>query len=98
MQDSTMLSVKVEYNTEVFKFHLINPPTIHGLKTQVLKRISKLEGDDNGLKFMYKDEEGEMITIACDEDVLFCIQYFKSLEKTTVRLTLVVAAADASSY
>nr|GMD53024.1 NAC domain-containing protein 92-like [Ipomoea batatas] len=74
-EDSTRLWVKVEWKKDLFKFPL-DLPTMDGLKTQVLKRLSLLEAD--GLKFMYKDEDGEMITIACEEDLHFCFQYFKS--------------------
>nr|GMD19089.1 NAC domain-containing protein 92-like [Ipomoea batatas] len=86
-EDSTRLWVKVEWKKDLFKFPL-DLPTMDGLKTQVLKRLSLLEAD--GLKFMYKDEDGEMITIACEEDLHFCFQYFKSsFHKTKVRLSLV---------
>nr|GME12149.1 NAC domain-containing protein 92-like [Ipomoea batatas] len=86
-EDSTRLWVKVEWKKDLFKFPL-DLPTMDGLKTQVLKRLSLLEAD--GLKFMYKDEDGEMITIACEEDLHFCFQYFKSSpHKTKVRLSLV---------
>nr|GMD32053.1 NAC domain-containing protein 92-like [Ipomoea batatas]GME12147.1 NAC domain-containing protein 92-like [Ipomoea batatas] len=86
-QDSTRFWVKVESKKDLFKFPL-DLPTMDGLKTQVLKRLTHLEAD--GLKFMYQDEDGEMITIACEEDLHFCFQYFKSsFHKTKVRLSLV---------
>ncbi|XP_031115737.1 uncharacterized protein LOC116019605 [Ipomoea triloba] len=86
-EDSTRFWVKVESKKDLFKFPL-DLPTMDGLKTQVLKRLTHLEAD--GLKFMYQDEDGEMITIACEEDLHFCFQYFKSsFHKTKVRLSLV---------
>ncbi|XP_019184340.1 PREDICTED: uncharacterized protein LOC109179291 [Ipomoea nil] len=76
--------VKVKTGNDLLKFVLPNP-TMDNLKAQVLKRKPELAADV--LKFMYKDEEGEMITITSDEDLHFCSQYFKS--STSIRLSLV---------
>nr|GMD51064.1 NAC domain-containing protein 100-like [Ipomoea batatas] len=86
-QNSTRLWVKVKYKEDLLRFPL-DLLTLDSLKIEVLKRCTDLEAD--GFKFMYKDEDGEMITIACEDDLHFCFQYFKSsFHNTKVRLSLV---------
>nr|GMD50899.1 NAC domain-containing protein 92-like [Ipomoea batatas] len=85
--DPSNMWVKVEHMGDLVKFKLALP-LLKELKAAVKSRFRHLKTRGTVLKFMYKDQEGNMIVIACDEDLKFCFEYFNTLNRT-VRLSLV---------
>ncbi|XP_019184375.1 PREDICTED: uncharacterized protein LOC109179325 [Ipomoea nil] len=85
MDDNSRVWVKVGYNNDTVMF-LLPFATMDSLKAEILKRFNKLESAK--FKIMYKDEDEEMVTIACDEDLHYCLEFFKSTGTTPVTLSL----------
>nr|GLL40310.1 extensin-1-like [Ipomoea trifida] len=85
--DPSIKWVKVEHMGDLVKFKLALP-LLKDLKAAVKSRFRHLKTRGTVLKFTYKDQEGNMIVIACDEDLKFCFEYFNALNRT-VRLSLV---------
>nr|GMD51066.1 NAC domain-containing protein 100-like [Ipomoea batatas] len=81
---SSSLWVKAEHDNDVVMFVLPNA-TVDGLKREILKRF-KLEPET--LKIRYKDGDEEMVSVACDEDLLYCLEFFKTTEKAAVRFSV----------
>nr|GMD50826.1 protein NLP7-like [Ipomoea batatas] len=84
---SNMWVVKVEYMGDILRVSMALP-LLKELKAAVSSRRRHLKGRRTVLKFLYKDQEGDMIVIACDEDLQLCFKYFKTLNQT-VRWSLV---------
>nr|GMD32055.1 NAC domain-containing protein 100 [Ipomoea batatas]GME12148.1 NAC domain-containing protein 100 [Ipomoea batatas] len=85
MEDNSRVCVKVGYNNDTVMF-LLPFATMDSLKAEILKRFNKLESAN--FKISYKDEDEEMVTIGCDEDLHYCLEFFKSTGTTPVRLSL----------
>nr|GMD19087.1 NAC domain-containing protein 100-like [Ipomoea batatas] len=73
------------YNNDTVMF-LLPFPTMDSLKAEILKRFNNLEAET--FKIRYKDEDEEMVTIGCDDDLHYCLEFFKSTGTTPVRLSL----------
>nr|GME12150.1 NAC domain-containing protein 100 [Ipomoea batatas] len=85
MEDNSSVCVRVGYNNDTVKF-LLPFATMDSLKAEILKRFNKLEAKT--FKIRYKDEDEEMVTIGCDDDLHYCLEFFKSTGTTPVRLSL----------
>nr|GMC81007.1 NAC domain-containing protein 92-like [Ipomoea batatas] len=86
MEDNSRVCVKVVgYNNDTVMF-LLPFPTMDSLKAEILKRFNNLEAET--FKIRYKDEDEEMVTIGCDDDLHYCLEFFKSTGTTPVRLSL----------
>ncbi|KAH7851327.1 hypothetical protein Vadar_009905 [Vaccinium darrowii] len=81
LQDGDMVTVKAKYENGVFKFRLTLLSTLAELQQEVAKRLNQEAGT---YSFEYKDEEDDLITIACDEDLQDCIRTSRSLGKASI--------------
>nr|GMD57489.1 NAC domain-containing protein 92-like [Ipomoea batatas] len=81
------ISIKVEHMGDIVMVHLARP-LLKKLKSAVRSRFRHLKTRGMALKFTYKDQGGDTIVIACDEDLKFCFQYFNTINRTA-RLSLV---------
>lgn len=64
--------VKAKYGKYIIKFPLYRPWGKANLEEQVEKRFQELEAGTYIIK--YKDEEGKLILIICDEDLQLYIE------------------------
>lgn len=81
LQDGDMVTVKAKYENGVFKFRLTLLSTLAELQQEVAKRLNQEAGT---YSFEYKDEEDDLIIIACDEDLQDCIRTSRSLGKASI--------------
>lgn len=94
LQDNnTRLWVKVEHNNDVVKF-VLHHATVDGLKGEILKRF-KLDAES--IRIRYRDGDEEMVSVGCDEDLHYCLEFFKSTGKSPVRFSLLKEAIIGSS-
>ncbi|KAG5563493.1 hypothetical protein RHGRI_006054 [Rhododendron griersonianum] len=84
-QDAVTVTIRAKYENNTIKFRLSLPPRLVALQQEVAKRLD-LEARTYYVR--YKDEENELILIACDEDLEDCIHSFKSLGNTSVAVLL----------
>ncbi|GFS38079.1 regulatory particle non-ATPase 12A [Actinidia rufa] len=76
MQNANTVNVKVKYGNDItIKFQLSLSSKLVELQQQVAKRLN-LEAGSYHIK--YKDEEDELILIACDEDLQDCLRTCRS--------------------
>ncbi|GFS38065.1 NIN like protein 7 [Actinidia rufa] len=76
MQNANTVNVKVKYGNDItIKFQLSLSSGLVELQQQVAKRLN-LEAGSYHIK--YKDEEDELILIACDEDLQDCLRTCRS--------------------
>ncbi|KAG5563532.1 hypothetical protein RHGRI_006088 [Rhododendron griersonianum] len=84
-QDADIVTIRVKYENNTIKFRLSLPSRLVALQQEVAKRLD-LEAGTYYVR--YKDEENELILIACDQDLEDCIHTFKSLGNTSVVVLL----------
>lgn len=85
--DTNSVSVKARYMNDItIKFWLSRPCGIAELEQQVKKRL-KLEAGTYYIK--YKEEDNELILMACDEDLKYCISGSKPLGTNSIEVFLV---------
>ncbi|XP_057511320.1 protein NLP6-like isoform X2 [Actinidia eriantha] len=84
MQNANTLNVKAKFGNDItIKFQLSLPSRLVELQQQVTKRLNLEEGSYH---IKYKDEEDELILIACDDDLQDCILTCRSLGSNAVVL------------
>ncbi|XP_074332546.1 protein NLP5-like isoform X1 [Apium graveolens] len=84
-QNSNKMAVKATYNGVPIRFNLPDSSGLSELQDNVIKRLHL---ERNNFSIKYQDDEGEWVLIACDEDVQDCVEYSKSLKKTTIKMLL----------
>ncbi|KAG5563520.1 hypothetical protein RHGRI_006078 [Rhododendron griersonianum] len=84
-QDADIVTIRAKYENNTIKFRLSLSSRLVALQQEVAKRLN-LEAGTYYIR--YKDEENELILIACDEDLQDCIHSFKSLGDTSVVVLL----------
>lgn len=85
-QDANMVTIKAKYGNKItLKFRLSMSSGVVELRQQVAIRLNLEAGT---YKIRYKDEDGELILLACDEDLQDCIHASKSLGNTSVVVLL----------
>ncbi|KAG5513043.1 hypothetical protein RHGRI_038541 [Rhododendron griersonianum] len=84
----------IDGNT-IIKFQLPLSSGILGLKEEVSKRL-KFEHYSFDVK--YKDEYGDLILIACDEDLRDCMKLFSSLSNQEIRLWVFDKFANTTNF
>ncbi|KAI8555745.1 hypothetical protein RHMOL_Rhmol05G0198700 [Rhododendron molle] len=75
-EDVDMVTIRAKYDNNMIKFRLSLSTTLVELQQEVAKRLN-LKARTYYIK--YKDEEDELILIACDEDLQDCIHTSRSL-------------------
>lgn len=81
-----MVTIRAKYVNDItLKFGLSMSAGITELRQQVAKRLNLEPGTYN---IMYKDEDGEVILLACDEDLQDCIRASKTLGNTSAVVLL----------
>lgn len=83
--ESNKMTVKATYNGVSIRFNLPDLSGISYLKDNVIKRLPL---ERNSFSIKYQDDEGEWVLIACDEDVRECMEFSRSLNKTTIKMLL----------
>ncbi|KAL7190684.1 hypothetical protein ACSBR2_022875 [Camellia fascicularis] len=72
MQDANIVTIKAKYGKDVtMKFHLSLSSRFVELQQEVTKRLN-LDAGTYSVKYEDKDEDGELILMACDEDLQNC--------------------------
>ncbi|KAI8536684.1 hypothetical protein RHMOL_Rhmol10G0275700 [Rhododendron molle] len=97
-QDMRSAMIKAIYGIDgnnIIKFQLPLSSGILGLKEEVSKRL-KFEHDSFDVK--YKDEYGDFILIACDEDLRDCLKLFSSLSNQEIRLWVFDKFANTGNF
>ncbi|KAI8558757.1 hypothetical protein RHMOL_Rhmol04G0121500 [Rhododendron molle] len=85
-QNANMVTIRAKYvNNITLKFGLSTSSGITELRQQVAKRLN-LEPETYNIR--YTDEDGEVILLACDDDLQDCIHASKSLGNTSVVVLL----------
>ncbi|XP_058203701.1 protein NLP7-like isoform X2 [Rhododendron vialii] len=84
-QGANIVTIRAKYENNMIKFRLSLPSRLVALQQEVAKRLN-LEAGTYYIR--YEDEENELILIACDQDLLDCIDTFKSLGNTSVVVQL----------
>ncbi|XP_028119474.1 protein NLP7-like [Camellia sinensis] len=85
IQDANIVTVKASYiNDIIIKFPLPLSSGLVELQQQIAKRLN-LEAGSYHVK--YKDEEDDMILIACDEDLQNCIGTYR-LPRTSIMVSV----------
>ncbi|KAI8569867.1 hypothetical protein RHMOL_Rhmol02G0310600 [Rhododendron molle] len=84
-QDADIVTIRAKYENNTIKFRLSLPSRLVALQQEVAKRLNLEVGT---YYIRYKDEENELILIACDQDLQDCIHTFKSLGNTSVVVLL----------
>lgn len=81
-----MVTIRAKYvNNITLKFGLSMSSGITELRQQVAKRLN-IEPETYNIR--YTDEDGEVILLACDDDLQDCIHASKSLGNTSVVVLL----------
>ncbi|KAL7217465.1 hypothetical protein ACSBR2_010837 [Camellia fascicularis] len=85
-KDAKIVTIKAKYGNDVaIKFRLSSSSGLVELQQQVAQRL-KLDPRTYHIK--YKDEEDDLIVIACDADLLELITISRTLGNTTIWLLL----------
>ncbi|XP_058203706.1 protein NLP7-like isoform X2 [Rhododendron vialii] len=84
-QDADIVTIKAKYENNTIKFRLSLPSRLVALQQEVANRLN-LEAGTYYVR--YKDDENDLILIACDQDLQDCIHTFKSLGNTSVVVQL----------
>ncbi|KAI8569861.1 hypothetical protein RHMOL_Rhmol02G0310000 [Rhododendron molle] len=84
-QDADIVTIRAKYENNTIKLWLSLPSRLVALQQEVAKRLNLKAGT---YYVRYKDEENELILIACDEDLQDCIHTFKSSGNTSVVVLL----------
>ncbi|KAG5549233.1 hypothetical protein RHGRI_014555 [Rhododendron griersonianum] len=84
-EDVDMVTIRAKYDNNMIKFRLSLSSTLVELQQEVAKRLN-LKARTYYVK--YKDEEDELILIACDEDLQDCIHTSRSLGNTSLVVEL----------
>lgn len=86
LSDSKTVTVKATYTEDVIiKFQLPLSARVAELEEKVTKRLKLKEGS---FKCKYKDNDGDLVLIACDEDLRNCIGSSSSLNKNIIKLLI----------
>ncbi|XP_058226378.1 protein NLP3-like [Rhododendron vialii] len=84
-QDEDMVTTKAKYENNTFKFQLSLSSRLLELQQELAKRLNL----DAGTYYVkYKDEEDDLIAIACDEDLQSCLHISRSLGNTSTVVLL----------
>ncbi|XP_058194648.1 protein NLP7-like [Rhododendron vialii] len=81
LQDGDMVTIRAKYENNTIKFRLSLSSRLVELQQEVAKRLNVEPGT---YYVKYKDEDNELILIACDEDLLECIHASRSLGNTSI--------------
>jgi len=84
-QDEDLVTIKAKYEKYTIKFRLSLLSTLVELHQEVAKRLH-LEAGSYYVK--YKDEEDELILIACDDDLQDCVRHGRLVAKTSIVVQL----------
>jgi hypothetical protein len=84
-QDEDLVTIRAKYENHTIKFRLSLLSTLVELHQEVAKRLH-LEAGSYYVK--YKDEEDELILIACEDDFQDCARYLRSVAKTSIVIQL----------
>ena len=87
-----MLTVKATFENDMIKFHFPLSSGLLELKKQVAQRF-KLK--DSRLNVKYRDEDDDLILIACDTDFSNLIMSFSATTDGNNTIKLIVQMADA---
>ncbi|KAH7850772.1 hypothetical protein Vadar_002791 [Vaccinium darrowii] len=87
-QDADMVTIKVKYANGMFRIPLSLSSTLVELQQEVTKRLNQLKQEAGTYLFEYKDEEEDLVTIACDEDLQSCIRTSRSPGKPPIVVQL----------
>ncbi|KAI8569814.1 hypothetical protein RHMOL_Rhmol02G0305800 [Rhododendron molle] len=85
LQDADMVTIRAKYGNSMIKFRLSLSSRLVVLQQEVAKRLNLDPGTYN---VKYVDEEGELILIACDEDLQDCMHTSRSLGNTSIVVQL----------
>ncbi|KAK1403044.1 hypothetical protein POM88_002649 [Heracleum sosnowskyi] len=83
--DLKKMTVKATYNGVPIRFNLPDLSRLSELQDNVIKRLHL---ERNSFSIKYHDDEGEWVLIACDEDVRECVEFSRSLQKTTIKMLI----------
>ncbi|KAI7988593.1 Protein NLP6 [Camellia lanceoleosa] len=87
IRDANIVTVKAKYINDItIKFRLSLSSGLVELQQQIAKRLN-LEAGSYYVK--YKDEDDDLIVIACDQDLQYYISSSKSLGSTTIMVLIV---------
>ncbi|KAL7189694.1 hypothetical protein ACSBR1_039355 [Camellia fascicularis] len=85
-KDAEIVTIKAKYgNDVVIKFRLSSSSGLVELRQEVARRLNL---DPGTYHIKYKDEDGDLILIACDDDLLDFITISRTLGNTTILLLL----------
>ncbi|KAG5549234.1 hypothetical protein RHGRI_014556 [Rhododendron griersonianum] len=87
-EDVDMVTIRAKYDNNMIKFRLSLSSTLVELQQEVAKRAKRLNLKARTYYVKYKDEEDELILIACDEDLQDCIHTSRSLGNTSLVVEL----------
>ncbi|XP_031113949.1 uncharacterized protein LOC116017492 [Ipomoea triloba] len=83
--NSTIMSVKVNYNNDTIRFPLTSSSTIKYLEDQLETKF-KISLENMSIK--YQDEEDEWITLTCDSELLHGFDVLRSCGETVIRMMI----------
>lgn len=84
-QDVYPMIVKATYKGVIIRFRLSSSSGMAKLEEKVTERLP-LEKRNFSIKD--QDDEGDWVLIACDEDLQTCMDISRSLNKTTIKMSI----------
>lgn len=82
-QDIRSVTIKASYKEDIIRFRLLITSTVLELNTEVSKRL-KLEVGTFDIKYL--DDDNEWVLVACDADLLECMDISRSSGGHVIRL------------
>ncbi|XP_073127530.1 uncharacterized protein [Henckelia pumila] len=87
LQAAADVIIKAKFKDETLKFEFCVSWGLEKLMEEVGKRLNLNIGDQFKLKYVDEDD-GDLISLTCDEDLRFFVKSMKSIGKTTVQVFL----------